>query len=71
MGVIPALDTRVKRLTQITGSMPRLEPFQGLRVSTALHDRHPALRGRAAELVEAGASRAACWLANSDIEVPA
>ncbi len=72
MGAIPALDTRVKRLTQISGSMPRLDAIpQGCAFAPRCTIAIPRCAVERPELVEAGASRAACWLANTDVEVSA
>ncbi len=72
MGAIPALDTRVKRLTQISGSMPRLDSIPaGCAFAPRCTIAIPRCAVERPELVEAGASRAACWLANADVEVPA
>ncbi len=72
MGAIPALDTRVKRLTQISGAMPRLDAIpKGCAFQPRCSIAIPRCATDRPELVQAGASRAACWLANSEAEVPA
>jgi peptide/nickel transport system ATP-binding protein len=63
MASIPSLEHRVNRLRQIDGAMPRLDALpQGCR----FHPRCPRVFGRCAEqqpeLMEAGATQAACWL---------
>ncbi len=64
MGSIPLIGHDVERLTQIDGSMPRLDEIP---VGCAFHPRcrHAIDRCRAEcpELTTLGASRAACWLA--------
>jgi peptide/nickel transport system ATP-binding protein len=63
MGAIPALDTRLNRLTQISGSMPRLDAIPaGCAFAprcTKVIDR---CRSERPDLMPAGASEAACWL---------
>jgi peptide/nickel transport system ATP-binding protein len=63
MGSIPKLGARTDRLTQIEGSMPRLNAIPG---GCAFHPRCPKAFDRCPrerpELLPAGASRAACWL---------
>lgn len=63
MGSIPAMDEDRERLQQIDGAMPRLNAMPG---GCAFHPRCPhALehcRSDKPELVEVGATRAACWL---------
>lgn len=63
MGSIPPLDRRVDRLQQIDGAMPRLTAIpQGC----AYNPRCPKVFSRCAverpELMDAGTTRAACWL---------
>ncbi|CAN1571091.1 DppD ABC-type dipeptide/oligopeptide/nickel transport system, ATPase component [Rhabdaerophilaceae bacterium] len=62
MGAIPALDTRTKRLTQINGSMPRLDAIPA---GCAFAPRCPKVFARCMterpDLMEGGASSAACW----------
>jgi len=63
MGSIPKIRDERARLTQIDGSMPRLTAIP---VGCAFHPRCPHAFGRCTrqrpELMDAGASRAACWL---------
>ncbi len=63
MASIPSLEHRVERLRQIDGAMPRLDAMpHGCR----FHPRCPRAFDRctseAPELLEAGATRAACWV---------
>jgi peptide/nickel transport system ATP-binding protein len=63
MGSIPPLDRRVERLQQIDGAMPRLTAIpQGC----AYNPRCPKVFSRCAverpDLMDAGTTRAACWL---------
>jgi peptide/nickel transport system ATP-binding protein len=63
MGSIPKIRDERARLTQIDGSMPRLTAVP---LGCAFHPRCPHAFGRCTrqrpELMDAGASRAACWL---------
>jgi len=63
MGSIPKILDERERLTQIDGSMPRLTAVPP---GCAFHPRCPHAFGRCKqkrpELMDAGASRAACWL---------
>jgi peptide/nickel transport system ATP-binding protein len=63
MASIPSLEHRVDRLRQIDGAMPRLD---ALPAGCRFHPRCPRVFGRCREeqpeLLEAGATRAACWL---------
>ena len=63
MASIPALDRRVTRLAQIEGAMPRLDAIPA---GCAFHPRCPRAFDRCREarpeLMEAGATTAACWL---------
>ncbi len=67
MGSIPSMDEARERLLQIDGSMPRLNEIPS---GCAYHPRCPQAFERCArerpELLEAGATRAACWLHASD-----
>ncbi|MFL5251951.1 MAG: ABC transporter ATP-binding protein [Rhodopila sp.] len=63
MASIPTLEHRVERLRQIDGAMPRLDAMpQGCR----FHPRCPVVRDRCSrempELMDAGDTRAACWM---------
>ncbi len=64
MGSIPSIVEERERLTQIDGAMPRLTAVPA---GCAFHPRCPKVFDRCKrerpELVEAGATRAACWLA--------
>ena len=63
MGSIPSLEKRVERLRQIDGSMPRLNAIPP---GCAFNPRCPKVfdlcRVERPELLDAGATRAACWL---------
>ncbi|MBK1614659.1 methionine ABC transporter ATP-binding protein [Rubrivivax gelatinosus] len=72
MGSIPAMDVERERLAQIDGSMPRLGAIPA---GCAFHPRceHAFARCRSErpELMDAGATRAACWLVGAGQEVAA
>jgi peptide/nickel transport system ATP-binding protein len=63
MASIPSLEHRVNRLRQIDGAMPRLDAIPS---GCRFHPRCPLVFARCTqeqpELLEAGATRAACWL---------
>jgi peptide/nickel transport system ATP-binding protein len=63
MGSIPAMDEDRERLLQIDGSMPRLTAIPS---GCAFHPRCPhafaRCRSERPDLLDAGATRAACWL---------
>jgi len=63
MASIPALEHRVDRLRQIDGSMPRLDAMPA---GCRFHPRCPKVfdrcRSDLPDLMDAGATRAACWL---------
>jgi peptide/nickel transport system ATP-binding protein len=63
MGSIPALDEERERLLQIDGAMPRLTAIPS---GCAFHPRCPRVFERCRVdrpgLLDAGATRAACWL---------
>ena len=63
MGAIPAIDRDRERLVQIDGAMPRLNAVPA---GCAFHPRCPKVMPRCHHdrpvLLEAGATRAACWL---------
>jgi len=63
MASIPPLDRRVEKLAQIEGAMPRLSAIPR---GCAFNPRCPKVYGRCQEerpeLLDAGATRAACWL---------
>jgi peptide/nickel transport system ATP-binding protein len=70
MGSIPSLGASVERLTQIDGSMPRLDAVPS---GCAFHPRCPRAIERCSrerpELEPSGTTRAACWLAGVPVEV--
>jgi len=74
MGSIPSLATRVERLRQIDGSMPRLNAIPP---GCAFNPRCPKVFARCCkerpELLDAGETSAACWLydARSDVRAEA
>ena len=63
MGSIPSLEQRVERLRQIDGAMPRLNAIPP---GCAFNPRCPKVfdrcHGERPELLDAGVTRAACWL---------
>ena len=69
MGSIPAMDEDRERLVQIDGAMPRLNAIPS---GCAFHPRCPKAMARCSrerpDLMAAGATRAACWLATSQAE---
>jgi len=63
MASIPALEHRVERLRQIDGSMPRLDSLpDGCRFNPRCPKAFDRCRTDMPDLMEAGATRAACWL---------
>jgi peptide/nickel transport system ATP-binding protein len=63
MGSIPSLGVRTERLTQIDGSMPRLNEIpKGCAFNPRCNLRGERCLVERPELMPAGASRAACWL---------
>nr|WP_294551472.1 ABC transporter ATP-binding protein [uncultured Rhodopila sp.] len=63
MASIPSLEHRVERLRQIDGSMPRLDAVpSGCRFHPRCPRAFPRCSDEQPELLEAGATRAACWL---------
>jgi len=72
MGSIPSIGATVERLTQIDGSMPRLDAVPS---GCAFHPRCPRAIERCSrerpELEPSGTTRAACWLAGVPVEVAA
>jgi len=68
MGAIPAMDEDRERLLQIDGAMPRLTAIPP---GCAFNPRCPRVMDRCRverpELLEAGATRAACWLHDASI----
>ncbi|MGL5447959.1 MAG: ABC transporter ATP-binding protein [Rhabdaerophilum sp.] len=68
MGAIPALDTRLQRLTQISGSMPRLDAIpKGCAFAPRCTKAIDRCRVERPDLIEAGASQAACWLVGAEV----
>jgi peptide/nickel transport system ATP-binding protein len=69
MGSIPSIGATVERLTQIDGTMPRLDAVPS---GCAFHPRCPRAIERCSrerpELEAAGTTRAACWLAGVPVE---
>jgi peptide/nickel transport system ATP-binding protein len=67
MGSIPSMDADRERLMQIDGAMPRLTAIPN---GCAFHPRCPRAIDRCLsdrpELMPAGATRAACWLAKQE-----
>jgi peptide/nickel transport system ATP-binding protein len=72
MGSIPSMDQDRERLTQIDGAMPRLTAIPS---GCAFNPRCPRVfdrcRSDRPDLMSAGATRAACWLIDSDNKVNA
>ena len=72
MGSIPAMDEDRARLLQIDGAMPRLTAIPG---GCAFNPRCPQVfdrcRSERPDLLSAGATRAACWLADKRMRVAA
>ena len=63
MGSIPPLDRRVERLQQIDGAMPRLTAIpQGCAYNPRCPEVFERCRVERPELLDAGTTRAACWL---------
>jgi peptide/nickel transport system ATP-binding protein len=63
MGSIPAMDDERERLLQIDGSMPRLNAIpQGCAFNPRCPQVHDRCRHDRPDLMDAGATRAACWL---------
>ena len=72
MGSIPAMDQERERLMQIDGAMPRLSAIPS---GCAFHPRCPQVHARCRterpDLLNAGATRAACWLHDEQPKVSA
>jgi peptide/nickel transport system ATP-binding protein len=67
MASIPSLEHRVERLRQIDGSMPRLDALpSGCRFHPRCPRAFPRCSEQQPELLEARATRAACWLHADD-----
>ena len=63
MGSIPSVHQHVERLVQIDGTMPRLTAIpQGCAFNPRCPQVMPRCTSERPELLQAGASRAACWL---------
>ena len=63
MGSIPAMDEERERLLQIDGAMPRLNAIpRGCAFNPRCVHAFERCRIERPELLEAGATRAACWL---------
>ena len=63
MGSIPAIGQEVERLPQIEGSMPRLNAIpQGCAFNPRCPKAFDRCRSERPDLLDAGATRAACWL---------
>ena len=63
MGSIPAIGQEVERLPQIEGSMPRLNAIpQGCAFNPRCPKVFDRCRSERPDLLDAGATRAACWL---------
>jgi peptide/nickel transport system ATP-binding protein len=71
MGSIPAMDETRERLLQIDGSMPRLNAIPA---GCAFHPRCPSAleqcRRERPDLLQAGATRSACWLHVAQPKLP-
>ncbi len=66
MGAIPALNKRLNRLTQISGSMPRLDAIPaGCAFAPRCTRAFARCRLERPNLMDAGASKAACWLVDA------
>jgi len=69
MGSIPAMDEDRERLLQIDGAMPRLNAIpRGCAFNPRCPGVHDRCRRERPELADAGATRAACWLAGRGAE---
>ncbi len=63
MGSIPAMDEDRERLLQIDGAMPRLNAIpRGCAFNPRCPQVHERCRSERPELLDAGSTRAACWL---------
>ena len=68
MGSIPAMDEDRERLLQIDGAMPRLNAIpSGCAYNPRCPQVMPRCREERPELLDAGATRAACWLVNETV----
>lgn len=69
MGSIPALGRRVEVLTQIDGSMPRLDAIPpGCAFNPRCQDAGPRCRRERPDLIETGSGASACWLVQGGVE---
>jgi peptide/nickel transport system ATP-binding protein len=72
MGSIPAMDEDRERLLQIDGSMPRLTAIPaGCAFNPRCEKVFDRCRVERPDLLEAGATRAACWLHADNLRVAA
>ena len=68
MGSIPPLDRRVERLAQIDGAMPRLSAIpRGCAYNPRCPQVFEKCRDLRPDLIDAGTTRAACWLFDTEI----
>ncbi|MEO3473864.1 ABC transporter ATP-binding protein [Roseomonas sp. CAU 1739] len=68
MASIPPLDRRVERLAQIDGAMPRLSAIpQGCAYNPRCPQVFDKCRELRPDLIDAGTTRAACWLFDTEI----
>jgi peptide/nickel transport system ATP-binding protein len=68
MGSIPPLDRRVERLAQIDGAMPRLSAIpQGCAYNPRCPQVFDKCRALRPDLLDAGTTRAACWLYDTEV----
>ncbi len=72
MGSIPAMDEDRERLLQIDGAMPRLNAIpSGCAFNPRCPQAFARCRSERPDLLQAGATRAACWLHDAQAEVAA
>jgi peptide/nickel transport system ATP-binding protein len=68
MASIPPLDRRVERLAQIDGAMPRLSAIpQGCAYNPRCPEVFDKCRALRPDLIDAGTTRAACWLYDAEV----
>lgn len=68
MGSIPAMDEERERLLQIDGSMPRLNAIpRGCAFNPRCPQVHDRCRNERPDLLDAGSTRAACWLVQEQV----
>ncbi len=71
MGAIPKMDEERERLRQIDGAMPRLNAIpRGCSFNPRCPNVLPRCKEARPELMQAGSTRAACWLVESGARVP-